>query len=228
MASVPPIDDPRFVKAMSHPLRVRILAMLEEGTASPNQLAKWLQQPLGTVAYHVRTLERLGLIELASERRVRGAVEHLYRAPERPTLSDEAWAAAPPIAKQAAIASSLQLIDEYATASAAAGGFDRGEAHVSRTLVRLDAQGWEELSTACAELLGRLDEIETAAAARIEASPASDLPRPDISDTALVIMLFEAARLTAGGGSAGAAAPERGVEHKRRANPTRATSDVDA
>ena len=70
------IDDPRLVKAMSHPLRVRILAMLDERKASPNQLAGWLGASLGTVAYHVRTLEQLALIELVDETRVRGAVEH--------------------------------------------------------------------------------------------------------------------------------------------------------
>ena len=68
---------------MSHPLRVRILAMLDERTASPVELAGWLGASLGTVAYHVRTLERIGLVELVSETRVRGAVEHHYlmRAP---------------------------------------------------------------------------------------------------------------------------------------------------
>src|ERR671929_86884 len=34
------IDDPRYVKAISHPLRVRILAMLQERTASPSELSK--------------------------------------------------------------------------------------------------------------------------------------------------------------------------------------------
>jgi DNA-binding transcriptional ArsR family regulator len=200
MASVPPIDDPRFVKAMSHPLRVRILAMLNERTASPNQLAKFLEQPLGTVAYHVRTLERLGLIELAGETRVRGAVEHHYRALEPATVSDEAWAAASPIAKQAAIASSLQLIDEYASASAAQGGFDHAEANLTRTLVRLDRQGWEELSAACSELLDRVDAIGAAAGERLAADHRDgDLPDPSVMDTGLVIMLFEAARLTASG-----------------------------
>jgi hypothetical protein len=62
---------------MSHPLRVRILAMLDERKASPNQLADWLGARLGTVAYHVRTLEQLGLIEVVDETRVRGAVEPL-------------------------------------------------------------------------------------------------------------------------------------------------------
>jgi DNA-binding transcriptional ArsR family regulator len=81
MKRVQTIDDPRYVKAMSHPSRVRILAMLDERKASPNPLAGWLGASLGTVAYHVRTLEQLGLIELVDETRVPGAVEHHYRAP---------------------------------------------------------------------------------------------------------------------------------------------------
>ena len=42
MKPITNIDDPRYVKAMSHPLRVRILAMLDERTASPVELAGWL------------------------------------------------------------------------------------------------------------------------------------------------------------------------------------------
>ncbi len=33
---------------------------------------------LGSVAYHVRTLLAAGVVQLADERRVRGAIEHLY------------------------------------------------------------------------------------------------------------------------------------------------------
>src|ERR1044072_51596 len=119
------IDDPRYVKAISHPLRVRILAMLQERTASPSQLSEWLGATLGTTAYHVRALHKLGLIELADETRVRGAIEHHYRAGTRPMISEEAWAQAPPIAKQAAVGSALQMIDQYATKSRAQGGLDR-------------------------------------------------------------------------------------------------------
>ena len=121
MTPIKNIDDPRYVKAMSHPLRVRILAMLDERKASPNQLAGWLDASLGTVAYHVRTLEQLGLIELVDETRVRGAVEYHYRAKARPNVTVEGWAQAPPIAKQAAVGSSLDVIGEYARVSAAAG-----------------------------------------------------------------------------------------------------------
>ena len=80
MRPVTSIDDPRYVKALSHPLRVRILAILQERTASPVELAQVLEGTLGTVSYHVRTLHQLGLIELVDETRVRGAVEHHYKA----------------------------------------------------------------------------------------------------------------------------------------------------
>jgi DNA-binding transcriptional ArsR family regulator len=186
------IDDPRYVKAMSHPLRVRILALLDERAASPVELAGWLGATLGTTAYHVRALQRLGLIELTRETRVRGAVEHHYRAKPRPTVSDDAWAAAPPIAKQAAVSASLQTIDAYARAASAAGGFDHGNAHLTRTPLRLDTRGWGELSRACIRLLSQIDRIEAAANERMERNPHSG----DTRDLALVVMLFEAARLS--------------------------------
>jgi DNA-binding transcriptional ArsR family regulator len=193
MKPITNIDDPRYVKAMSHPLRVRILALLDERTASPVELAGWLGATLGTVAYHVRTLQRMGLIELVHQTRVRGAVEHHYRAKERPSVSDEAWAAAPPIAKQAAVSASLETIGAYARAASAAGGFDHGSSHLTRTSMRLDARGVSDLSRACLRLLAQADRIEEAAKARTDLNPHAD----DTHDIALVMMLFEAARLTA-------------------------------
>ena len=80
MKPIKNIDDPRFVKAMSHPLRVRILAMLDERKASPNQLAGWLGADWGPSPTTSARCEQLGLIELVDETRVRGAVEHHYRA----------------------------------------------------------------------------------------------------------------------------------------------------
>jgi DNA-binding transcriptional ArsR family regulator len=190
------IDDARYVKAMSHPLRVRIVALLDERTASPVELAGWLGATLGTVAYHVRTLERMGLIELVRETRVRGAVEHHYRSKARPRVTDEAWAAAPPIAKQAAVSSSLQTIDAYARAASAAGGFDHGNSHLTRTALHLDARGWNDLSRACARLLAQVDRIEEAAEQRMQRNPHAG----ETKDVALVMMLFETARLAAGNG----------------------------
>ena len=193
MKKITRLDDPRYVKALSHPLRVRILAILEERTASPVQLAEQLGASLGVVSYHVRTLERLGLIKLVRTNPVRGAVEHHYRANPRPTISDEGWAAAAPVAKQAFLSSFLQQVSAYTNAAAASGGFDRADAHFTRTVAKLDAKGWRQLAKACEQLLSKIDSIEADAKKRIAKDPHAD----GIVDAGLVIMLFEAARLAA-------------------------------
>jgi DNA-binding MarR family transcriptional regulator len=61
-----------------HPLRAKILEALAGSTKSPVQLAGELDARLGSVSYHVRTLERDGLIELTRTRPVRGTIEHFY------------------------------------------------------------------------------------------------------------------------------------------------------
>ena len=190
MKPVTSIDDPRYVKAMSHPLRVRILAILMERKASPVELAQVLEGTLGTVSYHVRTLHQLGLIELVGETRVRGAVEHHYKAKSRPEITDEAWEKAPPIAKQAAVGSSLQMIDDYARASAAAGGFDHGDAALIRVSMKLDAKGWQQLAKACKRLYEQAQRIEADARERRDGGA----PDEEI-DVGLVMMMFEAIAL---------------------------------
>ena len=187
MAQVPNINDPRFIKALGHPMRVRILAMLQERTATPRELAHWLDATLGTVSYHVRALYDLGLLELVRTTQVRGAIAHHYRARERPRISDDAWAAAPPIAKQAAIGATLLTVNDYAQASAAAGGFERDQARLSRAAPKLDAKGWQQAAKACEKLLAELAKIEAAAAARIAKDPHAS----GIADAAVVTMLFE-------------------------------------
>jgi hypothetical protein len=207
---------------MSHPLRVRILAILDERQASPNQLAGWLAASLGTVAYHVRTLLQLGLIELVDETRVRGAVEHHYRSVARPSVSAEAWAQASPVAKQAAVGSSLEVIGEYARLSAAAGGFDRSDAQLRRLLLKLDTKGFAQLSKAIEKLLERVEKIEADAAKRLA-------PGEDAIETGLGLMLFEAARLSneeSRGAGSGPAKSRRRLPRARKRWSAPATGSV--
>ena len=72
--------DEALLRAISHPLRHRLLGMLDGRTASPNQLARELDLPLGRVSYHIRLLADLGAIELVRTEPRRGALEHFYRA----------------------------------------------------------------------------------------------------------------------------------------------------
>src|ERR671910_2585782 len=87
--------DPRIAKALSHPMRARILRILDEQVASPNEIAQMIDERLPNVSYHVRALHDLGCIELVRTAQRRGAIEHYYRAITRPFFSDRDWARLP-------------------------------------------------------------------------------------------------------------------------------------
>ncbi len=78
---------------VAHPTRARCFVILAERTASPVEIAQEIGKDVGHVGYHVRKLQELDLIELVDEKPVRGAVEHFYRAIERPYVSEEEFAA---------------------------------------------------------------------------------------------------------------------------------------
>jgi len=185
------IDDPRYVKALAHPLRIRILAMLADRSASPVQLSAQLDATLGTVAYHVRTLHSLGLVELVDTRQRRGATEHYYRAREHPRFPDDAWSGLAPVAKQRMLSAMLQQIGQYVTASAASGGFDRPEAHMTRRSMQLDDRAFGELAAATRRWLDAAEEIGAAAAERLAVPDRDDGDAARAIDTGLVVMLFE-------------------------------------
>ncbi|MFB4313765.1 ArsR/SmtB family transcription factor [Actinomadura sp. 21ATH] len=64
------------------PLRRTLLDQLAE-PASASELARRLGLPRQRINYHLRELERLGLVELVDERRRRGFVERRVRAVDR-------------------------------------------------------------------------------------------------------------------------------------------------
>lgn len=70
-----------FVQPFGHPTRLRVAAWAyghPEEPFSPKMMADVLGESLGTVAYHVRTMLRHGLIRLVKEKQRRGAMEHFY------------------------------------------------------------------------------------------------------------------------------------------------------
>jgi DNA-binding transcriptional ArsR family regulator len=69
----------RGSRALAHPIRARIVAVLGDGELSPVELAKALDISLGVVSYHVRMLADAGVLELARTTSRRGAIQHHYR-----------------------------------------------------------------------------------------------------------------------------------------------------
>jgi DNA-binding transcriptional ArsR family regulator len=173
------------VKALAHPLRVRILGLLDDRVASPSELAQRLEAPLGNVSYHVRILASLGLIRLVSETPRRGSVEHHYTTVAHPTISNEAWAGVPEIVKNAMIGAALEQAGATIGAGAASGGFNRLGAHLTRTPLELDQQGWDAVVEVLLQTMAQIDDIGEEAAKRLARGDEAG------TDAAMIMMFFE-------------------------------------
>ena len=79
MLDVAVIDDPATAEAALDPARARLLAQLTE-PRSAAMLAAAAGLPRQKVNYHLRTLERHGLVELVQERRKGNVTERLLQA----------------------------------------------------------------------------------------------------------------------------------------------------
>jgi DNA-binding transcriptional ArsR family regulator len=161
--------DSNIVKALSHPLRMRILTRLNEGVASPNEMAKEFEESLPLVSYHVRILRELDCIELVRTTPRRGAIEHHYRALTRPFLDDDDWAQLPPSARKAVSNTVLSKLLGDVRAAVAAGTFDeRADRHLSYAPLMLDEQGWRELGDRLGSVLEWAIEEQAASAGRLQ------------------------------------------------------------
>lgn len=79
MLDIEVIEDPAAAEASLDPIRTRILRELVE-PGSATQLAAKVGLPRQKVNYHLKTLERHGLVELVEERRRGNVTERILRA----------------------------------------------------------------------------------------------------------------------------------------------------
>jgi DNA-binding transcriptional ArsR family regulator len=179
--------DPRLAKALSHPMRTRILTILNEQVASPNEIAQMLDERLPNVSYHVRALHDLGTIELVRTAQRRGAIEHYYRALMRPFFSDRDWKRLPQSGRQAVTDVVLQMIWDDTSGAIKAGTFEsRADRHLTRSPLVLDEEGWSEVNGLLRKTLKEAEEIAARSAKRLKGSEEQEIP------TRLVMMHFEA------------------------------------
>jgi DNA-binding transcriptional ArsR family regulator len=80
MLDVSVIEDSEAAAVSLDPIRARLLAELAAGPASATMLAARVGLPRQKVNYHLRALEKHGLVELSDERRKGNVTERLMRA----------------------------------------------------------------------------------------------------------------------------------------------------
>lgn len=158
-----------IVKALAHPLRVRILTVLNDRVASPNELRKLLEEGLSQVSYHVKVLKDFEMIEMVKAEPRRGAVEHFYRATNKvfvPSWVAKSW---PKSARDGVAGTILEQIEVDLVESINAGRFnDRPDHVVARDPRTLDGKGREDAEMLAAEFFERYEKIGSEADKRLK------------------------------------------------------------
>jgi DNA-binding transcriptional ArsR family regulator len=87
------VRDPDTLQALAHPIRVQVLEALRD-EASAATVARRIGLPRQKVNYHLKELERAGLVQAVEERRSGNFIETIYRAVARTFLvsPEVAWA----------------------------------------------------------------------------------------------------------------------------------------
>ena len=72
------VREPEQLRALGDDLRTRIVVLLREHAHSVTELADELGHAKGTIAHHVKVLEKAGLIRVVRTRKVRAMTEKFY------------------------------------------------------------------------------------------------------------------------------------------------------
>jgi DNA-binding transcriptional ArsR family regulator len=174
------------LKALAHPVRVKVLESMSRGHRTAKEVAEDLGQPLAAVSHHIRILVELDCIEIVETRQKRGAIQYIYRPNARGReFSDGEWDDLPPAAREGLSGDWVSEVVDAMRASLAEGAFDR---RTDRTWVALeltlDEEGWREVNTILLETFDRVQEVQARAA---------DVPPDEAIRSRALLVQFERA-----------------------------------
>lgn len=167
--------DPQSLKALAHPLRVRLLALLRtEGPATSAGLARRAGESTGATSYHLRQLARHAFVEEEPDRGTRR--ERWWRATHPASRFDTASFMADPSAADAAtflmrhqLDTEVRLAQRWIAEQPSWSPAWQHAATSSDMIVRLDADQLSALNDELEALLGRYRTAE-----RSEATPGTE------------------------------------------------------
>jgi DNA-binding transcriptional ArsR family regulator len=158
----------RLAKAMRHPLRIQLLALMNERPWSPRELSLETGVGLSLVSYHVKVLKDLELIEETFNQPVRGATEHFYRATARAYISPEMARHIPKSAQEMAGIDIIREIDKDVGEALREGAFyRRGDWHLSWTPLLMDDEGCGEAERIAVQAVKDIIAVAEQAATRL-------------------------------------------------------------
>ncbi|HKF82483.1 MAG TPA: hypothetical protein VKB23_05940 [Solirubrobacterales bacterium] len=172
-------------EALRHPIRVRILEVVNERDISPSQFMQMgfapelehSQKTLSQLSYHFRKLLEYDCIEIKERIPRRGATEHLYSSRARAYFTDEEWTALTQRERCLISRTMYQGLAARAEGAMIAHTFDsRSDRHLTWIAMEVDERGWSELMGTLAGTYGEVEQIRHDARERLAASGEKVVP----------------------------------------------------
>lgn len=163
----PDLLDRRFAEALRHPTRSKALLIFSERGASAKEVADEIGIPPNLAGHHVNRLLDLGCIEEVETKKRRGATERFFRSTVRHFFDNAAWASVPKDDRFGILTGVVEMISEDLGEGMQSEGFTADDTHLSRTPMKLDRAGWNEVTALLEQTLERLLTIREVAAVRL-------------------------------------------------------------
>lgn len=143
------------MRALAHPLRMRLLELFAERPRTTKQAALALGEPPTKLYHHVAALERAGIVRLRETRPIRGTVEKYFEISARRVMGGKSALRGPADANAAGAVVFDQARDELIRALAARRPGSRIEMVAVRGLLRLGPAQRRELAGELVRLMKR-------------------------------------------------------------------------
>jgi hypothetical protein len=180
---VPPACGP-----LGHPLRVRILEIINERDISPSTFVDEGLEPKGInftspahalshVSYHFRELEKVGCAEVVETFQRRGAIEHIYHGTARVEFTTEEFAAIPKEQREMMSRVGIRGLVARVDGAMSADTFDsRPDRFLVFMPLELDRQGWGEFIGLLDDNYSEVRRINNDSKARLSGSEDGAIP----------------------------------------------------
>jgi DNA-binding transcriptional ArsR family regulator len=168
--------DRGLIKALSHPLREHVLAVLNERVASTSEIGREIDLEVPAFYHHVEVLEDLGCIERVKSRPRRGSKEHFFRAKETMFFDDPAWEKIPASVRSDLVGSYIKSIVDELIQALRSGAFREQTSHTTWLPGIFDKLGWQECMALMSETLARMIEIQKRSGERIAVTGELGIP----------------------------------------------------
>jgi DNA-binding transcriptional ArsR family regulator len=164
-------------EAVRHPLRVRILEVLNEQDMSPTEFVEagyvdffFAERPsVSDIAYHFRELADFGCLEGVAQRKARGSVATTYRGVARAAFVGKDWTDMSDKEQRAISRTVAQGLIARIDGAMSADTFNsRDDRQLSWFAMQVDERGWREAAEVLADAYYAVDRIRRDADARLK------------------------------------------------------------